>query len=406
MVYRGVRGGVEDRWYKKVKQADGSTIEVPSAKHGVKSRWKARYVDAESNEREKVFEVKREAEAWLRARQSEVDSGTHVDRHRGKFTIAEMHSEWTAAQGHIARKTKNTRASVWRVHVEPRWGKVPLASVRKTEIGKWVAAMKEGEVGTETIENAYHVLSMVLGSAVDEKRIATNPADGVKLPKRGNTDRHYLTVEQVVALSLSCVRDGLVVLFLAYTGLRWGEMAALRIRDLDMKRRRIQVSRSVTESEGLDWSNPKDQEPRSVPFPQSLDAPLGKLMEGKKGTDLVFTDTRGNVLRVSNWRTRVFVPAVLDCHANDDSFPTDLTPRDLRHTAASLAVSAGANVLAVQRMLGHAKPSITLNTYSDLFDSDLDLVAAALDDKLRAAAGFLRDDQSDDTSTANEETPD
>ncbi|MBN7385442.1 tyrosine-type recombinase/integrase [Mycobacteroides abscessus] len=406
MVYRGVRGGVEDRWFKSVKQSDGSTVEAPSAKHGTKLRWRARYVDAEGNEREKNFEVKREAEVWLRARQSEVDAGTHVDRHRGKLTVAEMHSEWTSAQGHIARKTKNTRAAAWRVHVEPRWGRVPLASVRKTEIGKWVAKMKDDGIGVATIENAYHVLSMTLGTAVDEKRIATNPADGVKLPKRGNTDRHYLSDEQVVALSLSCARDGLVVLFLAYTGLRWGEMAALRVRDLDMKRRRIQVSRSVTESEGLDWSNPKDQEPRSVPFPKSLCTPLNELMRGKKGTDLVFTDTRGNVLRVSNWRSRVFADAVVVCHEGDDGFPTDLTPRDLRHTAASLAVSAGANVLAVQRMLGHAKPSITLNTYSDLFDSDLDLVATALDEKLRAAAGFLRDDDSGDTSTANEETPD
>jgi site-specific recombinase XerC len=69
---------------------------------------------------------------------------------------------------------------------------------------------------------------------------------------------------------------------------------------------------------------------------------------------------------------------VAACQQADDTFPT-ITPHDLRHTAASLAVSAGANVKALQRMLGHAKASMTLDTYADLFDDDLDAVAASLD---------------------------
>ena len=78
------------------------------------------------------------------------------------------------------------------------------------------------------------------------------------------------------------------------------------------------------------------------------------LMVGKGRDDLVFTDLRGGVLRNSNWRARVFEPAVAKCRKTDESFPS-ITPHDLRHTAASLAISAGANVKAVQRMLGHAK---------------------------------------------------
>src|SRR5580704_19672077 len=84
------------------------------------------------------------------------------------------------------------------------------------------------------------------------------------------------------------------------------------------------------------------------------------------------------VLRNSNWRARVFDPAVQACQKADESFPT-ITPHDLRHTAASLAVSAGANVKALQRMLGHAKASMTLDVYADLFDDDLDSVADSLD---------------------------
>jgi integrase len=85
----------------------------------------------------------------------------------------------------------------------------------------------------------------------------------------------------------------------------------------------------------------------------------------------------------------VFAPAVTACHKTDESFPT-ITPQDLRHTAASLAISAGANVKAVQRMLGHAKASRTLDTYADLFDTDLDAVAVNLDAAIRTAADARR----------------
>jgi len=85
----------------------------------------------------------------------------------------------------------------------------------------------------------------------------------------------------------------------------------------------------------------------------------------------------------------VFRPAVAACQAADPSFPI-ITPHDLRHTAASLAVSAHANVKAVQRMLGHAKASMTLDVYADLFDEDLDEVAGRLDDAIQATADALR----------------
>jgi integrase len=88
-------------------------------------------------------------------------------------------------------------------------------------------------------------------------------------------------------------------------------------------------------------------------------------------------------LRGGNYRNRYFAAAVERCQAADDTFP-DITPHDLRHTAASLATSSGANVKAVQRMLGHAKASMTLDVYTDLFDDDLDVVADRLDTAIKS----------------------
>ena len=299
--------------------------------------------------------------------------------------MAQMYESWSTAQGHIAPKTAQTRRSVWRGRVEPVWGDVAVVDVKSSGINGWIAKMVTEGVGTPTIENAFGVLRQVLGAALDDKRIPRNPCDGVKLPKRQHADRGYLSHAQVLALANAVDRQPEVVRFLAYSGLRWGEMAALRVQDFDMLRRRVNVSRSVTESGGLVWSTPKTHERRSVPFPAALADELSALMVGKGRDELVFADLRGGVLRNSNWRARVFDPAVAKCQKADDSFPS-ITPHDLRHTAASLAVSAGANVKAVQRMLGHAKASMTLDVYADLFDDDLDDVAVQLDAAITKAS--------------------
>ncbi|MCV7230413.1 tyrosine-type recombinase/integrase [Mycolicibacterium komossense] len=87
----------------------------------------------------------------------------------------------------------------------------------------------------------------------------------------------------------------------------------------------------------------------------------------------MFTAPAGGVLRVSTWRPRIFDKA----RDGIEDFPA-ITPHDLRHTCASLVVSEGGNVLALARMLGHEDPSVTLKTYADLFDTDLDALADVL----------------------------
>lgn len=166
---------------------------------------------------------------------------------------------------------------------------------------------------------------------------------------------------------------------------RWGEAAALRVRDVDFSRR-VEVARSVTEPGGkLVFGTPKTHARRSVPFPAFLTPILEAQTRGHPANDLIFHSPDGTVLRNGNFRNRILRPALERIHAGyatpdgtvipaDRSFP-NVTPHDLRHTAPSVAISAGANVKAVQRMLGHASATMTLDVYSDLFADDLDSVA-------------------------------
>ena len=170
------------------------------------------------------------------------------------------------------------------------------------------------------------------------------------------------------------------VLTAAYTGLRWGELRALRVKRIDLERGRIDVVEAMPER-SLELDTPKNHKRRTVPIPGFVVDELEKQVQGKGPDDLVFTNSAGGMLDNTNFRRNIWNPAARSIGL--DGF----TPHDLRHTTASLAVSAGANVKALQRLLGHASASMTLDVYSALFDSDLDAVAERLG---KAAEDWLR----------------
>ena len=176
-----------------------------------------------------------------------------------------------------------------------------------------------------------------------------------------------------------------LIYFLAYTGLRFGEMASLRLRDVDLDRRGVNVSANVVEISGRPQTDtPKNHRARSVPVPRFLVPALRDLVADRAPDHLLFTTKTGKQLPNSNFRHHVFDPAVERCGLQP------LTPHDLRDTAASLAVAAGANVKVVQRMLGHASAGLTLDIYAGLFDGDLDAVADRLDEAATRDADTVR----------------
>src|SRR5699024_10737775 len=121
-----------------------------------------------------------------------------------------------------------------------------------------------------------------------------------------------------------------------------------------------------------------DHAARWVPFPAGLDSELRALVSGRPGASDVFQTPVGGVLRSGNWTSRVLRPAVVAVNTpadgedvRGDLIPTGLRIHDLRHTAASVAIRAGANVKALQRMLGHESATMTLDVYAGLWDDDL-----------------------------------
>jgi integrase len=354
-------------------------------------RYRVRYRKPDHSQTDKRgFRTKREAEDFLATVEVAKMRGEWVDPTRSRITVSEWAEVWYAAQVQLKPTTLSGYRHGLDKHVLPKWGNVRLVDVGHADVQNWVNKLSL-KLAAGTTRQTYLVLAGVLKYAVRDGRLVKSPCDDINLPRVVHKSRGYLTHDQVARIASECGAHADVIFFLAYTGLRWGEMAGLKVKRLDMLRRRANVVEAVSEPRGtIVWGTPKGHASRSVPFPAFMVEALAKRCEGKSGDDLVFPTPEGNVMRGGNFRKRTFGPAlerirggrvVVDDPAlsvrADLSFPK-ITPHDLRHTAASLAVSAGANVKSVQRMLGHASAAMTLDVYADLFDDDLDAVATAM----------------------------
>jgi integrase len=336
--------------------------------------WLARWRDPMGRGRKRSFQRKADAERYLVSVEHSRLVGSYIDPAAGRLTVGQWSTRWLASQSHLKPSTRARYVGIVARHVMPTWGDVPLSGVSHADVAAWVTRLSASGLAGSTVRYVHRVFSLMLSSAVSDGRLARNAAAGVKLPKTTRAEKRYLTHEQVAALADAAADQRLVVLVLAYTGLRWSELAGLRVRRVDLMRRRLDIAEAVIEVRGhLTWGTPKNHQRRSVPLPRSLVDELAVQLAGKGRDDLVFTTRRGAVLRNLNWRRDVFDAAARSAGLDG------LTPHELRHTAASLAVSAGANVKAVQRMLGHASAAVTLDVYSGLFEDDLDAVAERLD---------------------------
>jgi integrase len=185
-----------------------------------------------------------------------------------------------------------------------------------------------------------------MSAAVRDQRISRKPCDGVSLPRLPDHRQRFLTVAELQDLADRSGAYQMMILVLGLCGLRFGECAALRVRSVDLMWRRLRVSESVSEVNGhMIWSTPKTHQSRDVPIPRSLIDALVAQAAGKKPEDVLFSSPNGEPIQLANWRQRVSDPAVAAAGL------IGLTPHDLRHTAASLAIASGASVKHVQRML-------------------------------------------------------
>ncbi len=349
---------------KRRETADGPRFDV---------EWRL----PDRTKRRKTFKTEREARVFEATVITRTASGDIVDPRAGRVTLTRVYKSWIASRIDLSPKVRRGYQDNWRLRVEPQFGGWSVSKIDHASIQSWVNQMVEDGLSPRTVRWVHSVLKMCLDHAIDNGQLITrNPATRTKFPPMRSTTHTYLTAAEVAALTLACGRQGDIVSILAYTGLRFGELVGLNVEDVDLAARRIRVRRSITQVGGklVEGNTKSAAGRRSVPIPNRLlpvlTARLGKRSPGQPA----ITSPMGSRLGLENWKRSVKWSTAIAGIGR----PT-LRVHDLRHTYASLARRAGADLRLLQKTMGHASITVTAHIYADLYDDELDDVASALD---------------------------
>jgi integrase len=320
------------------------------------------------------FATKRAAKEFAATVEVEKLTGAYVKPSAGKVVFGEAAESWLAGKVNLTASTRARYRSALDVHLLPAFGPVPLSGITPERLRRWIAETAVSS-SAATVRKNHTVLHQVLAQAVTDGRLTMNPATELELPTIDETEKRYLTAGQIQGLADAAGQHRALVLLLGFTGLRFGEAAALTVRDIDLVHGRVRVHRSVTAVGGtMVYSAPKSHQARTVALPRFLVDVLRDHLCGRDPVALAFPDSRGGPMRLQNVRRRWWRQAVANSGA-----PAGLSPHELRHSAASMAISAGANIKAVQMMLGHKSATLTLDRYGHLYADELQSVADRLD---------------------------
>ncbi len=366
---------VQDLWYStKDGKAD---LSRPTARKGRGRRYRLTVIDPQGNSSTEHYATKREAENRQKELTNSLFTGTYASRKAGRVAFGEVAELWYESKAvRVKGKTLEGYRSLLDTQVLPKWEKTAVGDIDWQSIQKWIGELattkperrKTDGLSASRVVQAYHVFRAVLGYAVRVRMLSANPATDIDLPRKPESDKQYLTHQQVADLAAECGEHDVLVLVLAYCGLRWGEATALKRRDIDIDRARIKVNSSV-EHVGQEYrlGPTKTHERREVPIPPPVLTLLRDRIESWAPDRLVFPGADG-FMKNHEFR-KVFNPAATRAGL------AGLSPQELRHTCASLAIRSRASIKTVQRLLGHKTATMTLDNYGHLYPDELDEVA-------------------------------
>ncbi len=345
-------------------------------------RWRARYRDEAGREHARHFDRKVDAQRWLDETTAAVVTGTYVDPKAGRETFAAYYADWANRQVW----EWNTRRSMDLSASSATFADLPLGRLRRSHVEQWVKMMATAGLAPGTIRTRVNNVRSALRAAVRDRVLASDPSEGVALPRDRRRDAAMtLPTSDQLAAVLDNARPEFraFVALAAFAGLRLGEAAGLQVLDIDFLRRTLAVQRQVQRKQGggVELRPPKYGSERVVYPPdgllEMLSEHLARYRPGTSPVRFVFS-TADDRLWDQNavghyWRTA--------CRRSGVS---GLTLHDCRHFYASGLIASGCDVVTVQRALGHAKATTTLNTYAHLWPTAEDRTRRAASDLLTA----------------------
>lgn len=356
---------VEDR------HADGNNLN--------RKRWRVRWQEG-TRDRSRSFSRRTDADRFAAQVLIDTERGDFVDPRLGAQPFGPFARAWYERRAPlVAKSTAVSYESLLRTVILPTFENAPLRAIDRQVVERWIASQAARSLSASRIRQAFVVLAAVLDSAVEARLVPSNRVRGAKLPSLtdGVRKHRYLTHEELWTLADACGHYRTFVLVLGYGGLRFAEAVGLRGSDVKPDGT-VYVWRPYRELGGDQYeADPKTKQSRTLVLPTRV----VDLLDLDRGPDeFIFQTPRGFPIRHSNFRSQVWTTAI------EKTGVAPLKIHELRHTAASLAVQAGANPSVVARMLGHDDASLTMKVYADLFPEDLYAVATRLDAAIEKTA--------------------
>ncbi|MFI6921969.1 tyrosine-type recombinase/integrase [Nonomuraea spiralis] len=338
------------------KRRFGRVRKLPSG------RFQVRYPGLDGIDRTapNTFATKREAEIWLTKKEAEIHAGDWLNPDLGKVSFKEYGTAWVEERPGLRPKTLQLYEGLLRIHLVPTFGNRTMSEIKEAHIRKWRKTRLDDGVGAVTVAKAYRLLKAIFNTAVEDGLIKSNPCKIKGAGKEDSPERPVLTMKQVFVLADSTEpRFRMLILLATFASLRWGELAALQRRNVDLEAGTIRVIGTTTElKDGSVTIGPPKSEAgkRVVSVPAMLLPDLRAHMEtyAERSDDgHVFVGPKGAKLRRANF-TRVWAAALKNAKLSGFHF------HDLRHTGNTLAAQSGATLRDLMTRMGHSSTRAAL----------------------------------------------
>jgi integrase len=318
----------------------------------------------------------------------------------GKLTLADFGARWIKER-QLGVRTREEHERTFRLHIVPFLGRMGLGEIGTDTVRSWRVTLAEEGRSEIRVAKAYKLLRAIMNTAVDDERIKRNPCRIKGADQEHSPERPIASVPQVYALADQMPeRFRALVLAAAFTGLRWGELIALRRCDVDLRQRTVRVPRRLAQlGSGQMVVGPTKSAAgfRTVALPELILDDLSdhlRKFAGSGDDALLFLGAKGAMLKRGNWRSSVHWPESIKAAG----LPEGFTFHDLRHTGNHLAASAGATTKELMHRMGHGSMRAALIYQHATSERDQE-IAKALSRRARSArkkAKKQAKDKSDD----------
>jgi len=345
---------------------------------GGDKRFVACYRDPEGRTRSAgTYSSRRAAERAGNREEAKVREGVCHDHSRGEVTFAEyVETVWLPSK-QVETSTLAAYRSYLDKHFIPTFGRRPMGKILPSEVQRWVTTATDNGLSAASVGKYHTMLASIFERALVDRVVTFNPCAHTELPKRLKKKSRTLTpTEYHAILSALPAQHRLMVETAINTGLRWGELIALKPRHLDLAAGKLTVEATIVEvsiknsptgQRMLTKPYPKDNEPRTMGLPPELVTQLGTYIADRrlKPGDLLFATREGTPFSRNTFRTRVWRPGV-----TTSGIDFDARVHDLRHAHASWLLAGGSDLKSVMDRMGHAQITTTQKYLHTLPDAD------------------------------------